>query len=61
MRSRILAPMWLGLLMVAGCASPAQTVGPRTQVPAAEPGMARVWFFVRRIIRWREMSVERRQ
>ena len=45
MRSRILAPMWLGLLMVAGCASPAQTVGPRTQVPAAERGMARVWFF----------------
>jgi hypothetical protein len=45
MPSRTLAPMWLGLLVVAGCASPAQMAGPRTQVPTVEPGMARVWFF----------------
>jgi len=45
MPNRTLALMWLALLVVAGCASPAQMVGPRTQVPTVEPGMARVWFF----------------
>jgi len=44
MPSRTLAPMWLGLLVVAGCTSPGQMAGPRTQVPAVDPEMARVWF-----------------
>jgi hypothetical protein len=42
-RYRLLAPMWLGLLMLAGCA--AQPIGTASQapVPALQPSMARVW------------------
>jgi hypothetical protein len=45
MPSRSLAAqIWLGLLVVAGCAPQSQMAALRTQVPAVEPGTARVWF-----------------
>jgi hypothetical protein len=46
-RYRFMAPMWLGLclLAVAGCA-PQSTVGAsQAQAPPVGPGMARVWFW----------------
>jgi len=42
-RFRLLAPLWLGLLVLAGCAAQPGGTASQAPVPALQPNMARVW------------------
>src|SRR5947209_4004367 len=46
-RYQLMAPMWLGLwlLAAAGCAPQQVAATSQAQIPPVDPGMARVWFF----------------